>query len=123
MTSQAKPKRIFDHEINAFNISYVKVACVEDGHRYHIGVHEGSAMFPVLDIRFQKGPVKEVGVNGITDEALIAVVLDRLRHFQEGEFRCRENALTITKLEEALHWLEHRAKERERRGVEGTSKV
>ncbi len=39
---------------------------------------------------------------------------------QAGEFSCRENALVITKLEEARHWLDHRTQVREAQGVEGT---
>jgi hypothetical protein len=74
-------------------------------------------------IKFQKGPLLESGYNGITDEALIAVVIDRLEGFNSGPFRCRENSLAITKLEEALHWLNHRTKVRQARGVEGTHKV
>ena len=38
-----------------------------------------------------------------------------------GRFRCRENALIITKVEEAIHWGNHRTAERERRGVEGVN--
>ena len=49
------------------------------------------------------------------------IVLDRLRGFQESEFKCRENALAITKLEEAMHWLHHRTRARVARGVEGTN--
>ena len=72
---------------------------------------------------FQNGPILEAGVNGVTNEALLAIVLDRLEKFQEGDYRCRENALAITKLEEAMHWLNHRTRQREARGVEGTHKV
>jgi len=74
-------------------------------------------------IKFQKGPIKETGVNGCHQEDLIAIVLDRLQCFQAGAFACRENALAITKLEEALHWLNHRTKDRQERGVEGTSET
>jgi hypothetical protein len=72
---------------------------------------------------FQNGPVKEVGHNGISDEALLAIVLDRLEGFQEGPYRSRYNALAITKIEEALLWLNKRTTDRERRGVEGTHQV
>lgn len=72
-------------------------------------------------IHFQKGPIKEHGVNGCHHEDLIAIVIDRLQHFQKGEFRCRENAIAITKLEEALHWLDHRTTDRINQSVEGTS--
>lgn len=74
-------------------------------------------------IEFQNGPVKENGVNGIHQEDLLVVVLDRLKSFQAGEYSCRENALAITKIEEAMHWLNHRTRGRMDRGVEGTSTV
>lgn len=45
----------------------------------------------------------------------------RLRALNEGAFRCRENSLAITHLEEALHWLEARTKARVAQGVEGTN--
>ena len=74
-------------------------------------------------IRFQDGPVAEVGVNGLSHEALLAVVADRLRSFQKGPFSCKANACALTHIEEAMHWLQQRTIERMRRGVEGTSKV
>lgn len=74
-------------------------------------------------IQFQCGPIKEFGVNGVMNEDLIVMVIDRLIHFQETEFKCRENALALTKLEEALMWLRKRTEERERRNVEGTHRV
>lgn len=73
-----------------------------------------------LAILFQNGPINEVGVNGVTQEVLLEVLVDRLRSFQAGPFACRENALALTKLEEAQHWLHHRTKRRVDQGVEGT---
>lgn len=72
-------------------------------------------------IHFQEGPIKECGVNGVCNEDLIAMVICRLEHFQKSEWACRENAMAITKLEEALLWLRKRTMGRESRGVEGTS--
>jgi len=72
-------------------------------------------------ISFQDGPIAEAGINGISNEALVAVVIDRLQGFQSGDYKCRENAIALTKLEEAMHWLQHRTRERVSRGVEGTS--
>ena len=77
----------------------------------------------LCDIHFQEGPIKECGVNDVCNEAVINMVLDRLEHFQNSEFRCRENALAITALEEALLWLRKRTMGREQRGVEGTHTV
>lgn len=71
-------------------------------------------------ILFQNGPINEVGVNGLTHEALLAIVADRLRSFQSGPFASRENALALTKIEEAMLWLHKRTLDRMRRGVEGT---
>jgi hypothetical protein len=65
-------------------------------------------------IKFQEGPIKENGVNGCHQEDLLAIVIDRLRSFQTGKFSCRENALAITKCEEALHWLNHRTIDRKK---------
>jgi len=72
------------------------------------------------DIHFQEGPIKECGVNGVMNEDLIAMVVIRLEHFQKSEFSCRDNAMAITKLEEAMLWLRKRTMARENRGVEGT---
>lgn len=71
-------------------------------------------------ISFQNGPINENGVNGLTQEVLLAIVVDRLRSFQAGPFACRENALALTKIEEAQHWLHSRTLARMARGVEGT---
>jgi len=74
----------------------------------------------ITEIDFQEGPIKECGVNGVANEDLIAMVITRLEHYQKSEFACRENALAITKLEEAMLWLKKRTMGREQRGVEGT---
>jgi hypothetical protein len=74
-------------------------------------------------INFQEGPIKECGVNGVCNEDLIAMVITRLEHFQKSQFACRENAIAITKLEEALLWLRKRTMGRENRGIEGTNQV
>ncbi len=72
-------------------------------------------------ISFQNGPVKENGVNGCHQEDLLVIVIDHLEYFQAGEFACRENALALTKIQEAMHWLNHRTAARVERGVEGTN--
>lgn len=106
-----KSARIFADERDANGGSHV----------YAISVDNGKKMFTLPS--FQNGPIKESGFNGITEEALITIVLDRLRGFNEGPFRCRENSIVITHLEDALNWLNKRTLDRERRGVEGTHTV
>lgn len=74
-------------------------------------------------ISFQNGPIKEKMVNGVTHEAMLAVLIDRLRGFQSGDFKCRENAIALTHLEDALMWLQKRTRDRIARGVEGQTKL
>lgn len=74
----------------------------------------------MISFRVQSGPIKEVGINGCQ----VDTVIEAAKLILEGlnkKFPCRENALAITKLDEAIHWLEHRTKDRQERGVEGTS--
>lgn len=84
---------------------------------------DGKVLNILGSINFQNGPIKEAGVNGIMQEDLIAICIDRLQGFQSGQYACRENAIALTKLEEALMWLRKRTQDREDRGVEGTHKI
>lgn len=72
---------------------------------------------------FQHGPIKEAGVNGTTIEAVQRALINRLRGFNDGPFRCRENSLAITHMEEALHWLDARTRARQHQNVEGTNEA
>lgn len=69
---------------------------------------------------FQNGPIKEVGVNGITHEALIAICIDHLKSFQAGSFASESNERALHHLRLALNELQMRTRERLSRGVEGT---
>ena len=71
-----------------------------------------------LSIKFQDGdPHKEV--NGVTNEILLAIVIDRLQGMQDGPFACDENAYALTNLENALRELKVRTETRAKRGVLG----
>lgn len=80
-----------------------------------------------LEINWQNGPLVKDGEriepNGCFVETVIRAAANRLEYYQDTQFKCRENALAITKLEEALHWLQHRTEKREAKGIEGTHKV
>lgn len=88
-------------------------------HEYVVSTLEDT----LATINFQNGPINEAGINGVTHEVLLAIVMDRLRSFQAGPYACKANACALTHIEEALHWLQQRTLERMRRGVEGTHKV
>jgi len=94
-------------------------------HKYRVAegfepIGENNPAF--AEVSFQDGPIREFGVNGCHQEDLLAIVIDRLESFQAGDFKCRENALALTKCQEAMHWLNHRTSVRQLRGVEGTNK-
>ena len=92
-------------------------------HEYSVSWDQGGGYIASAGIKFQHGPIAEAGVNGLTNEVLLSIVRDRLEGAQEGPFRCRENALAITKIEEAELWLAKRTLDRMTRGVEGQSKA
>lgn len=78
---------------------------------------------PFVYIRFQDGPIKESGVNGVMDENLLAIVIDRLQGFQSGKFACEENQRALDFIQLGLQTLQLRTQNREKRGVEGTHKI
>lgn len=109
-----------------------KVVCFDEPgaggacHEYGVFVNENedaNECQNLTTVEFQKDVVSENGINGCTNEDLLAIIIDRMQHFQTGNFSCRENALALTKLEEALHWLRHRTDARIKRGVEGKNIV
>ena len=77
-----------------------------------------------LSIEWQNGPLgrgdDRLAPNGAFVETVISAALQRIEYYQSTKFKCRENALAITKLEEALHWLNARTNRRETQNVEGT---
>lgn len=79
-----------------------------------------------LQIAWQNGPLgngpDRIEPNGAFVETVIAAAIQRIEHYQASKFACRENALAITKLEEALHWLNARTNRRVIAGTEGTHK-
>lgn len=75
-----------------------------------------------LTFTMQNGPVKEKGINGCQ----VDTVIEAAKLIIEGlnkNFPCRENAMAITKLDEALMWLRKRKEDREKRDVEGLNKA
>lgn len=68
-------------------------------------------------IEFQHGSVSEYGLNGVFNEDLINMVLDRLKHYQDSKFKCIENEKAIFHLEKALAILNERTKRRSDKGI------
>lgn len=119
-------REIVDHKINPVNDTLTIKAVDQPGsgganHEYHVSGFQNQHHHHA--IIFQNGPISDVGVNGLTHEVLLAIVADRLRSFQAGQFSCKANACALTHIEEAMHWLQQRTLDRMRRGVEGTNKL
>jgi hypothetical protein len=69
-------------------------------------------------LKFQNGAM-ELGRNGATTEEVLDALIEHINYFQQGKYSCRENALVITKLEEAKHWVLHRKQVREAQNLKG----
>ena len=107
---------VFATDDVAFNAHHEYIVVAAPAESEEIGLDN-----PYAKVNFQKGPIKENGVNGCHNEDLIAIVIDRLQCLNQGDFACRENSIAITKLEEALLWLNKRTQDRIARNVDGTS--
>lgn len=119
-------RNITDHKLNGLNEALV-IEAGEPGSgnapvQYIITLQgDGVPARAPTVLNFQNGPIKgPADFNGLTNEAMLAVLIDRMRGFQSSPFACRENALALTHMEESLMWLQKRTRDRLARGVEGT---
>lgn len=134
-------RELTDHIVSGYQAVQLKIEVIDEpgsggaNHHYEISGFSTStnpseddlvrslgdgAAGTVTSILFQNGPIKEFGVNGITQEVLLAIVIDRLRSFQEGPYACTENGNALLSAQAALGFLQMRTKSRITRGVEGT---
>ena len=138
-------RTITDHKTNGLNEAITITADAPGSggasHIYTLFIPDSVPTKPGVTvhhvINFQNGPIQSpADFNGLTNEALLAVLIDRMRGFQgmapvhvtpmsrlathPAPFACRENAIALTHLEEALMWLQKRTLDRVKRGVEGT---
>lgn len=131
-------REITTHKVNGCNEDLKIIATDEPGsggahHDYAITFLDeryGFERSPISDrhnrnciISFQNGPIKEVGTNGVTHEALLAIVADRLEGFQSGPFKCDENQDALDHVKAAMAVLKSRTEKRIARNVEGTHTV
>lgn len=106
-----------------------KYTVLTEGHKYLLNNFEKTDengqtlqfIEKIQDPNQEKGVLQTVN-NGTTNEALLEVLINRLS-FLSSKFPCRENSIAITKLDEALMWLEKRTANRKARGVEGMHKA
>lgn len=115
-------REITGHKVNPAN-DVLYVAAIDGpgpggaSHKYTISGPDYSLY---VKLEFQNGPIAEAGVNGITQEVLIAILIDRLEGFQSGQFANDYNQRALDHLKSAQAELLARTQERMSRGVEGT---
>ena len=113
-------------ELNVGTKKYTKVVAVDErglgnaNHNYEVLPSDKNGVV-LGKVVFQNGPIKEKGVNGVTNEDLIVIVIDRLEGFQSGKYASTDNSNAMRHLLNALSALRKRTNDREARGVEGTS--
>ena len=93
----------------------------------------GDVEYPALIVNWQDGPrgmgenpdgsLALADPNGAFVEDVLWAALQRLEFFNESKYRCRENSIAITKIEEALFILKDRQLSRSERNVEGKHEV
>jgi hypothetical protein len=74
-------------------------------------------------VLFQNGTIPEAGVNGLTHEVLLAIIIDRLESFQAGPFANQYNQTALVGCRAAQSALLQRTVDRMERGVEGTHTI
>lgn len=119
--------------IEIYADDYIKVLCMDAQgaggahHKYSVVCKavdpEKGGHLELGHIQFQNGPILENGVNGLTNEALLAIVGHRLSCFQEGTFPSDFNKAALFGVDCAKVVLEMRTRDRKNRGVEGQTKT
>ena len=91
---------------------------ISDEHlKKYVSIGDNKVGFTIQD-----GPIGNAGVNGIQVTDMLEYVKEVYVSLNKA-FPCRENSLTITKIEEAIHWQDARTKDRENRKVEGKNEL
>src|SRR4051812_14906340 len=98
----------FENKENGQTIQFIEKVLVDDA----------TISLELKDLLKAEGNTLVTLNDGTTNEELIEVLLDRMKYLND-KFPCRENSMAITKLDEALLWLNKRTNDTLKRGVEG----
>lgn len=102
-------------------VTHLKSEKVPAGHVYDVDVLDNSEseLRTLAAIRFQNGPIRDVGINGITNEDLLVILIHRTETVNE-QFPCEENEAAIEFMRNALDAFNARVANRKARGVADT---
>lgn len=106
------------HSDGPINILALDTQYESPGHHYAVFKDSVDDTNLLGKIDFQDGVVPEVGVNGVTNEALIAILIDRTKKLN-AKFPSQYNLDAIAFLNGALRSFNDRTLSRKARGVEG----
>jgi hypothetical protein len=120
-------RELTGHKVNPANDQLRVVVMDEPGsggahHQYEVHVPRELG-YERIAIPFQNGPINEAGVNGLTHEALLAILIDRMEGFQAGPYASGDNQEALDAMRTAQTALQRRTLARMARGVEGTHTV
>jgi hypothetical protein len=83
------------------------------------GIIDGDPLY----VNFCKGNREDESVfrqTGVFTETLIQVAKEYLEEVNQGELSTKETSMAITKLDDALVWINKRAEDRKARNIQGT---
>lgn len=106
------------HSDGPINILAIDTSLEGPGHHYAVFKDSVDDTNLLGKLDFQDGVIPEVGVNGLTNEALLAVLIDRTEKLN-AKFPSQYNLDAITFLKGALRSFNDRTLSRKARGVEG----
>ena len=89
------------------SLTYLIATEKDDGNPTHhdFQIKRTSDDTTLTKIHFQQGALDEKGPNGILNEDLLMMIIDRVESFQSSKLKCRENENALQHLYEALFWL------------------
>ena len=105
------------------NVSALDEPDPKAGNASHLYAIQVGGPNEVLTIQFQHGPRGDATSKaGVFEDALLAILQDRLEGFQSGEFRCDENHNALVSIKQARESLNLRVARRMAKGVLGVNK-
>lgn len=106
-------KKSIHKDTNGVEVFCVSRCSAANDYEIAAGVHR-------FAVHFQNGPVHENGINGVTNEALLAILICRTEYLNTL-MASPLNETALAGMRQALEAFESRTKKRRDAGVEGTN--